>query len=104
MYYDKSLFNIYKEESLLIIYIIDYFWLKVLKKSMVFFNMLIDNKQKVVNVCNIFYFLKLKYNFLSNNIIKKANYLILAKKGRISVLNNKNNIVFKLFKLELATL
>ena len=96
------MFNIHKEESLLVIFIMDYSKLKVFKKSMIFFDMLINNKQKLVNICNIFYSPKVEYNLLSNNTIKKANYLILAKKMKISVLNDENNIVFQPLKLELA--
>lgn len=62
IYYEKLLFNIYKEKNSLFIYITVYIEFKILKKSMIIVNILISNKLKIVNFYNIFYASKLEYN------------------------------------------
>lgn len=99
IYYNKLLFSIYKEKNSLFIYITDQTKLNILEKNMVILNMLVDNKSKVVNFCNIFYTFKLKYNLLLVGTIEKATYLILSKKRKITIFNNKENIAFKAAKI-----
>lgn len=91
---NKLLFSVYNKRNSPPIYTADYSELKVLGKGMVTLNMLLDSKFKVVNFYNIFYVLELEYNFFSVTIIKKASYLILAKKVKIRVFDKKNNVTF----------
>lgn len=80
MCYDKLLFNTYNKENSPLVYTADYTKFKILGKSMVTLNVLIDSKPEVVNFYNVFHAFELKYNLLLVNIIEKIGYLILAKK------------------------
>ena len=64
--------------------------------------MLIDNKSKVVNLCNIFHASWLENYFLSVGIIKKVNYSILAKKEKMTIFNDKINIALKTSKVKIS--
>lgn len=98
--YNKLLFSIYNKENLPFIYIADHIKLRVLRKSMITFVVLIDGKPKVVNFCNIFYAPELKYNLFSVGILEKVNFLILAKKKKMTVCNNKNNIALEATRIK----
>lgn len=61
---------------------------------------LINGKLEIVNFCNIFYIFELKYNLLLFRIIEKAGYLILAKKEKMRVFDNNNNIVPEFIRIQ----
>lgn len=71
IYYKKLLFNIYKKKILLLIYTANHIKFNILEKNIVFFNMFINSKSKVVNFYIIFYTFKLKYNFFLIDTIEK---------------------------------
>lgn len=73
-------------------------------KGIALFDILVDGKSKVVNFCNVTYTLKLEYNLLLIVIIKKANYLILAKTGKITIFDDKENIALKATRIETSYL
>lgn len=102
--YDWLLFGIYKEKSSIFINIANYTKLNVLRKGIITFNVPINGKFEVVYFCNIFYFSDLEYNLLLIHIIKKAGYLILAQKKKITVFNNKNNVTFKVTRIGISYL
>lgn len=93
IYYDRLLFSINDTKSLPPIYIANYIELKVLKKNIIPFDMLINSKSKVVNFCNLLHAPELRYNFLIVDIIKKARYSIIAKNGKMIVDDNKNSVI-----------
>lgn len=99
IYYNKLLFSIYKEKNSLFICTMHQTKLNVLKKKMVTLNMLVDDKSKFVNFCNIFYAFKLKHNLFLVDTIKKGAYLILSKKEKITIFNDKKNIAFEATKI-----
>lgn len=66
--------------------------------------MLVNGKSKVINFFNFFYVFELEYNLFSISIIEKASYLILTKKKKMTVFDNKNNIVFKATKIKTSYL
>lgn len=82
----------------------DYIKFKVLGKSMITLDMLIDNKSKIVNFCNVLYISKLEYNLFSVDIIEKAGYSILAKKRKMIIFDNKDNIAFEAIKIRISYL
>ncbi len=100
IYYNRLLFCIYNEENSESIYIANHAKLIVLGKNIITLDVLSDGKPKVVNFCNIFYTPELEYNLLLVNIIKKVSYSILAKKGKMIVFDNKNNVAFKITRFE----
>lgn len=104
MCYNKQLFSIYKKESLPLLYTADHIWLNALKKNIISFDVLVEGKSEVVNWCSFFHTLELKYNLFLIGTIKKAGYLILTKKGKISVLDNKNNVAVEATKIEISYL
>ena len=104
MCYDRLLFCIYNKKNLSLVYTADYTELKVLKKSIITLDVLIDSKPEVVNFCNVFYALELEYNLLSISIIEKADYLILAKKGKMTVSDNKDNITLEATRIRTSYL
>lgn len=89
--YNKSLFSIYKEENSLFIHIPDHTKLNI--------DVHVDGKLKVVNLYNIFYASELKYNFLLIGTIERAGHSILAKKGKMSIFDNKENVTLKATKI-----
>ena len=95
MCYDRSLFSIYKEENSPPIRTTDHTELKVLGKGMVLLDVLVDGKPEVVNFCNVFHAPELEYNLLSVGTIEKAGYSILAKKGKMTVFDDKDNVALE---------
>lgn len=104
MCYDRLLFSTYNKESSLPLYIADYTELKVLGKGMVTLDILIDGKLKFVNFCNILHVPELEYNLFFVGIIEKASYLILAKKGKMRVFDDKNNVAFEAIRIGISYL
>ena len=51
--------------------------------------------QEVVNFCNVFHAPELEYNLLSVGIIEKAGYSILAKKGKMTGFDDKDNVALE---------
>lgn len=90
MCYDRLLFSSYNKKSSPLIYIANHTELKVLEKG---------SKPTVIYFCNIFYAPELNYNLFLVGIIEKAGYLILTKKGKIKVFNDKDNIAFEAIKI-----
>ena len=104
MCYDRSLFSIYKEGNLSPVRTADHTELNVLGKNIVTLDVLVDGKSEVVNFCNILHAPELEYNLLSVGTIEKAGYLILAKKGKITVFDNKDNVALEATKIEISYL
>ncbi len=95
MCYDKSLFSKYNKESSSPVRTANHTELKVLRKDMVPLDVLIDSKPEVVNFCNVLHTLELEYNLLSVGTIEKAWYSILAKNGKMTIHDNKDNVVLE---------
>ena len=89
---DRSLLSIYKEKNSPPVRTADHTELNVLEKCIVTLDVLVDGKSEVVNFCNILYAPELDYNLFSVGIIEKAGYSILAKKEKIIVFDNKDNV------------
>lgn len=102
--YDKLLFSIYKEENSPPVHIVDYVELIVLEKGTVTLDILVDGKLEVINFYNVLYAPKLGYNLLSVGIIKKADYLILTKKGKMKVFDDKDNVALEATKIRTSYL
>lgn len=100
IYYNKLLFGIYNKRNLSLICTADHTELIVLDKGIVNLNVLVDSKPEVVNSCNNFYTSKLEYNLFLVSIIEKAGYLILVKKKKMIVFDDKDNVTLE---LKLAT-
>ena len=64
-------------------------------KGTVTLDVLVDGKLEVVNFCNIFYAPDLEYNLLLVGTIEKAGNSILAKKGKMTVFDNKENVALE---------
>lgn len=95
MCYDRLLFSIYNKESSPPIRIANHTELKVLEKG---------RKPTVIYFCNILYAPEVKYNLPLVGTIEKAGYLILTKKRKIKVFNDKDNIAFEAIKIETSYL
>ena len=95
MYYDRLLFSIYNEENSPLVCTTDHAELVVLGKGTVTLDVLVNGKPEVVNFCNVFYAPDLKYNLLSVGTIEKASYSILAKKEKMTVFDDKDNVAFE---------
>ena len=93
--YDRSLFSTYKEESSSPIRTADHAELKVLGKGIVPLDVLVDCKREVVNFCNVFHSPELEYNLLSVGTIEIASYSILAKKGKMTVLDDEDIVALE---------
>lgn len=98
-YYDKLWFSIYNIKNLLLIYTIDHIKLQILGKSMVSFNVFINGKLKVANFYNFYYAFELEYNFFFVSIIEKVGYLILVKKWKIIIFDNRDNIALEAIRI-----
>ena len=103
MCYDRSLFSTYKEQSSSPVRTADHAELKVLGKGIVPLHVLVDGKREIVNFCNVFHSLELKYNLLLVDTTKKAGYSILAKKGKMTILDDDDNVALETTRMELAT-
>lgn len=66
-----------------------------MRKGIVTLDVLVDGKPEVVNFCNILHSLDLEHNFLSVGTIEKADYLILVKKRKMTVFDNKDNVALE---------
>lgn len=66
---------------------------------MIFLDVLLNGKPKVVNFYNIFHFPKLEYNHFSVSTIKKAGYFVLAKKRKESISDNRDNVTLEAIKM-----
>lgn len=104
MCYTRSLFSIYKEKSSPLVCTTDHTEFNILEKSIVTLNVLVDGKSKVLNFCNILYTPELKYNLFSIGTIEKVGYLILDKKGKITIFDNQDNIAFKATRIRTSYL
>ena len=62
---------------------------------MVPLNVLIDGKPEVVNFCNFFHTHELEIDLLSVGTIEKAGYSILAKNGKMTIHDNKDNVALE---------
>ena len=102
--YNILLFNTYNEENLLLVHTADQAKLIILGKGMVTLDVLVNGKPKVVNFCNVLYALELEYNLLPVDIIKKAGYLIIAIKDKMSVFDNKDNVIFEATRIRTSYL
>lgn len=102
--YDKLLFSIYNKKNSLLVCTMDYIELRLLGKDMVTLDLFIDGKPKVINLCNILHTPELEDNLLSVSIIEKVGYLILAKKEKMIVFDNKNNVAFEATRIRTSYL
>ncbi len=93
--YDRSLFSTYNKESSSPVRTADHTELKVLGKGMGPLDVLIDGKPEVVNFCNVLNAPDLEYNLLSVGTIGKAGYSILAKNGKMTIHDNKDNVALE---------
>ncbi len=93
--YDRSLFSIYNKKNSSFVRTADHTELKVLGKGIVPLNVLIDGKPEVVNVCSVLHTPELDYNPFSVGTIEKAGYSILAKNGKRTIHDNKNNVALE---------
>ena len=66
--------------------------------------MLVDGKQEVINFCNVFHAPELEYNLLSVGTIEKAGYLILVKKGEMTVFDDKDNVALEATRIGISYL
>ena len=95
MCYNRSLFSTYNEEDSPPVRTADHTELIVLGKGMVTLDVLVDGKPEVVKFCNVLYAPELEYSLLSAGTIEKAGYSILAKKGKMTVCNDKDNVALE---------
>ena len=95
MYNEKSSFSIYKEGNSSPVRTADHTELNVLGKGIVTLDVLVDGKSEVVNFCNVSHAPELECNLLSVGTIEKAGYSILAKKGKMTVFDNKDNVALE---------
>ena len=83
----------------------DHAELEVLGKGIVPLDVLVDGKQEVVNFCKyVFHAPELEYNLLSVSTIEKSGYLILAKKGKMTVLDNEDNVALEATRIRTSYL
>lgn len=78
--------------------------LNIIRKDIVTFDVLLNSKLKAINIYNILHNPKFNYKLLLISIIQKNNYLILAKKEKITVFNNKNKFTLKATKIRISYL
>ena len=95
MCYNRLLFSTYSEEDLPPIRTADHTELKVMGKGMVTLDVLVVGKPDVVNFCNVLHAPELEHNLLSVGTIEKAGYSILAKKGKMTVFDDKDNVALE---------
>ena len=104
MCYDKLLFSIYNTDNSSPVHTADHTELKVLGKGTVSLDVLINGKLKVVNFYNVLHAPKLEYNLLSVGTIEKAGYSILAKKGKMTVSDNIDNVALEATRIRTSYL
>ena len=97
--YDGLLFSTYNEEDSLPVRTADHAEPIVLGKGMVTLDVLVEGKPEVVNFHNVPYAPELEYNLLLVGTIEKANYSILAKKGKMTVFDDKDNVALEAIRV-----
>lgn len=73
-------------------------------KGIITLDVLVDGKSEVVNFYNVLHALELEYNLLLVGTIEKAGYSILAKKEKMIVFDNKDNVVFEATRIGISYL
>ena len=94
--YDKQLFKIDIYRKIIDVNIItaNNEAMLIIKRKIVIFNILLDNKVIQIELINVYHCLKIHYNLLSVGQIKAKDYIFKIERGKFLFIHSEGEIVF----------